>query len=80
MCDELQVAGQAGRADQVHLALQQLLRRGRGRAQRAWRRASKAADQALSWLTRCLHSLGRWLLPHISYRPLSSKACTHMRC
>ena len=79
MCGDLQVAGQAGRADQVRLALQQLLRCGCGRAQRAWRRADEAADQALRWLARGLGSLGQPLLPHISHRALSSDACTHMQ-
>ena len=80
MCGDLQVAGQAGRADQVRLALQQLLRRGCGCAQRAWRRADEAADQALRWLARGLHSLGQRLLPHVSHRALSSDACAHIQC
>ena len=80
MRGNLQVAGQAGRADQVRLALQQLLRCGCGCAQRAWRCADEAADQALSWLARGLPSLGQRILPHISHRPLSSDACTHTQC
>ena len=57
MRGDLQVAGQAGRADEVGLALQQLLRCGCGCAQRAWRRADEAADQALRWLACGLRSL-----------------------
>ena len=76
MRGDLQVAGQAGRADQIRLALKQLLRCGCGCAQRAWRRA----DEALSWLARGLPSLGQRLLPHISNRTLSSDACTHVQC
>ena len=53
---------------------------GCGCAQRAWRRADEAADQALSWLACGLHSLGQRLLPHISHRALSSDACTHTQC
>ena len=80
MRGNLQVAGQAGRADQVGLALQQLLRRGRGRAQRARRRADEAADQALGWLARGLRSLGQRILPRVSHRALPSDACTHIWC
>ena len=80
MRGNLQVAGQAGRADQVGLALQQLLRCGCRCAQRARRRADEAADQALRWFTHGLGSLGQRLLPDISHRALSSDACTHIPC